>query len=102
MDEIVGDGRQHSEAVSEGSEDETGHKRLASHVTRRYVTANWRTGFLRTTGSTGAILRSFTASCQRIGIDPFIWLKDVLSRIASHPITRIAELLPHNWAAAQA
>jgi hypothetical protein len=53
-------------------------------------------------GSTAAILRSFTASCQRIGIDPFIWLKDVLSRIASHPITRIAELLPHNWAAARA
>src|SRR5215470_14211632 len=53
-------------------------------------------------GSTAAVLRSFTASCQRIGIDPFIWLKDVLSRIASHPITRIAELLPHNWAAAQA
>ena len=41
MDEIVGDGRQRSEAVSQGSEDETGHKRLASHVTRRYVTANW-------------------------------------------------------------
>jgi hypothetical protein len=53
-------------------------------------------------GSTAAVLRSFTASCQRLGIDPFIWLKDVLSRIASHPITRIAELLPHNWAVAHA
>jgi transposase len=53
-------------------------------------------------GSTAAVLRSFTASCQRNGIDPFVWLKDVLSRIASHPITRIAELLPHSWASAQA
>jgi hypothetical protein len=52
-------------------------------------------------GSTAAVLRSFVASCQRNRIDPFVWLKDVLSRIAYHPITRIAELLPHNWASAQ-
>lgn len=36
------------------------------------------------------------------GVDPFAWLKDVLSRIAAYPITRLAELLPHNWAPAQA
>jgi transposase len=35
-------------------------------------------------------------------VEPFAWFKDVLSRIASHPIKRIAELLPHNWAPAQA
>ena len=49
-------------------------------------------------GKTGAILRSFVASCERVGVDPFVWLKDILSRIANHPITRLAELLPHNWA----
>ena len=53
-------------------------------------------------GKTAAVLRSFTASCQRAGVEPFAWFKDVLSRIASHPINRIAELLPHNWAPAQA
>jgi len=53
-------------------------------------------------GKTAAVLRSFVGSCQRAGIDPFAWLKDVLSRIADHPITRIAELLPHNWAPARA
>jgi transposase len=53
-------------------------------------------------GRTAAVLRSFVASCQRVGVDPFLWLKDILSRIAYHPITRLAELLPHNWAPTQA
>ena len=53
-------------------------------------------------GTTAAVLRSFVASCQRAAIDPFVWFKDVLSRIATHPMTELAELLPHNWAPAQA
>ena len=53
-------------------------------------------------GNTAAVLRSFVASCQRVSVDPFAWLKDVLSRIATHPINRLTELLPHNWASAQA
>jgi transposase len=53
-------------------------------------------------GKTAAVLRSFVASCQRVGVDPFAWLKDTLSRIADHPINRLAELLPHNWTPAQA
>jgi transposase len=63
--------------------------------------ANWLFFGSDVGGRTAAVLRSFVASCQRIGVDPFAWFKDVLSRIASHPINRIAELLPHNWAAAQ-
>jgi transposase len=53
-------------------------------------------------GKTAAVLRSFVASCQRVGVDPFVWLKHILTRIADHPITQIAELLPHNWVSAQA
>lgn len=52
-------------------------------------------------GKAAAILRSFVASCERVGVDPFAWFKDILSRIASHPITRLAELLPHNWGPVQ-
>jgi hypothetical protein len=36
------------------------------------------------------------------GVDPYTWFKDILARIADHPITRLAELLPHNCMAAQA
>lgn len=52
-------------------------------------------------GKTAAVLRSFVASCQRAKVDPFAWFKDVLSRIAAHPINRLTEFLPHNWAPAQ-
>jgi hypothetical protein len=48
-------------------------------------------------GQTAAVLRSLVASCQRVGIDPFVWLQDVLARTASHPITRICEF-SHNRA----
>jgi transposase len=48
-------------------------------------------------GKTAAVLRSFIASCQRSGVEPFAWFHDVLSRIPAHTITRLSELLPHNW-----
>lgn len=48
-------------------------------------------------GKTAAILRSFIASCKRSRIEPFAWFSDVLSRIPAHSITRLSELLPHNW-----
>jgi hypothetical protein len=48
-------------------------------------------------GRTAAILRTFIASCKRNAVEPFAWFRDVLSRIGAHPVSRIAELLPHNW-----
>jgi transposase len=51
-------------------------------------------------GRTAAVLRSFVTSCELVNIDPFAWFRDVLVRIADHPMTRLDELLPHRWAAA--
>jgi transposase len=48
-------------------------------------------------GKTAAVLRSFIASCKRCGVEPFAWFHDVLSRVPAHRITRLSELLPHNW-----
>jgi hypothetical protein len=42
MDEIARDGGQGGEAVCQRSKDGAWHERSASHVTRRYATANWR------------------------------------------------------------
>ena len=48
-------------------------------------------------GKTAAILFSLIATCQRHRIDPFAYLRDVLTRIAAHPHHRLAELLPDRW-----
>lgn len=48
-------------------------------------------------GKTAAVLLSFIAMCKRNAVEPFAWFRDVLTRIATHPIHRIQELLPHNW-----
>jgi transposase len=51
-------------------------------------------------GKTAAVLRTFVASCERAKVDPWTWFRDVLARIASHPVNKLDELLPHRWALA--
>ena len=48
-------------------------------------------------GKTMAVLRSFVASCELVGVDPFVWFRDVLSRVANHSIQQLDLLLPHRW-----
>ena len=45
-------------------------------------------------GHTAAVLFSLLATCQRHKVEPFTYLRDVLTRIAAHPISRLTELLP--------
>ena len=39
------------------------------------------------------------ATAKLNDIDPQAWLADVLRRIADHPASHLAELLPWNWKA---
>ena len=52
-------------------------------------------------GRTAVVLTSLIATCKRHHIDPFAYLRDVLQRIAAHPITQLAEMLPDQWLAAR-
>jgi transposase len=45
-------------------------------------------------GETAARLYSLIGTCRLNGIDPQLYLRHVLERIATHPINRITELLP--------
>jgi hypothetical protein len=48
-------------------------------------------------GRTAAVLTSLIASCKRLHIDPFTYLRDLFARISSHPKNRLDELLPDQW-----
>jgi transposase len=52
-------------------------------------------------GRTTAALYTLTQSCRRHGIDPFAYLRDVLTRLPKGDLQDLADLYPHRWAAAQ-
>lgn len=52
-------------------------------------------------GRTGAVLSTLIASCKRLGIEPFAYLRDLFTRISNHPHHRLDELLPDRWLMAQ-
>jgi len=49
-------------------------------------------------GQRGAILYSVIESCRRRKIDPYAYLRDVLSLLPSMTTGRIAAITPANWA----
>jgi len=53
-------------------------------------------------GTTAAILFSFIASCQRHEVDPYAYLRDVLTRLPATPVSQLDQLLPDQWKAARA
>jgi transposase len=50
-------------------------------------------------GHRAAAMFSLIVTAKMNNVDPQAWLADVLARIAAHPVHRLDELLPWNWAA---
>ena len=44
-----------------------------------------------------AVLYSLLLNCKAAGVNPRAWLNDTLARVLSHPVNRIAELLPNKF-----
>jgi transposase len=60
--------------------------------------SNWLfAGSLRA-GKRAAAVISLIQSAKLNGLEPWAYLKDVLTRLPTQPASRIAELLPHRWA----
>ena len=51
-------------------------------------------------GEAAATVLSLVETCKLHGVEPYHYLADVLKRLPSHPINRVAELLPFHWKAA--
>jgi transposase len=52
-------------------------------------------------GQTAAVLLSVTSTCHRLGVEPWAYLRDVLTRLPSTPAGQLTELLPDRWQAAR-
>ena len=47
------------------------------------------------------MLFSFTSTCQRLGVEPWAYLQDVLTRLPASPAGHLGDLLPDHWQAAR-
>jgi len=50
-------------------------------------------------GRAAATIYTLIESCKKAGVDPQAYLADVLTRVATHPASRVLELLPARWKA---
>lgn len=53
-------------------------------------------------GHRAAAMFTLIETCKLNDVDARVWLADVLARIADHPASKLAELLPWSWAAVRA
>ena len=62
---------------------------------------NWLFVGSETGGHTAAVLFTMTSTCHRHRVDPLVYLRDALTRLAAGPLSpaELAALLPHRWTA---
>jgi len=53
-------------------------------------------------GEAAAVLLSLIQSCRALGVNPRVYLEDIMRRLMSHPANKLYELLPDRWAKARA
>ena len=62
---------------------------------------NWMVAASEEGGHRAAVCYTLVNSCKLQGVNPFTYLKDVLDRVGSHPMSRIRELTPLGWKTAR-
>jgi transposase len=58
---------------------------------------NWLFAGSADAGRRAAVLMTLVGTCRLQGVDPEAYLADVLLRVATTPVSRIAELTPRGW-----
>ena len=77
------------------------HNNIAEREMKRIAIGrkNWLTVGSPRGGQTAAVLFSFTSTCQRLGVEPWAYLQDVLTRLPTTPAVQLGDLLPDQWQA---
>lgn len=82
----------------------TGHLQIDNNAIERCMRQvavgrkNWLFCGSHEAAKRAGLLYSLLVTCKLNEVNPYEWLKDILSRdIKETPINRIKELLPHNW-----
>ena len=58
---------------------------------------NWLFAWTEDGAARTASIQSLLFTCALHGVDPYVWLTDVLQRVAVHPASRVRELTPREW-----
>ncbi len=58
---------------------------------------NWLFAGSEAAARRAAVLCSLVQTCKNFGIDPFLYLRDVIDRVSIHPAARVLELSPREW-----
>lgn len=80
------------------------HNNLAEQQMKRIALLRKNALFVGTVrgGETAAIISSLTSTCQRHGINPQVYLTQLLAGLQDTPVSQIEQWLPDRWKAAQA
>ena len=80
------------------------HNNLAEQQMKRIALLRKNALFVATPrgGATAAVISSITSTCQRHGINPQVYLTQLLTGLQSTPVSRLDEWLPDRWKKAQA
>ncbi len=62
---------------------------------------NWLFVGSKEGGEMASVMMSFTSTCKRLGVEPWGYLQDVLTRLPTTPHDHLDDLLPDRWQAAQ-
>lgn len=80
------------------------HNNLSELMLRQTVVGRKNWLFARSEGgaTAAATLYTLIGSCSLQGIDPWLYLRDVLDRLLDYPANRVSELTPKYWRASRA
>ena len=58
---------------------------------------NWLFAWTEIGAERIGIIQSLLVTCRLQGVDPYVYLVDVLQRVSAHPASRVIELTPREW-----